>query len=183
MKARWVVEYGPEFAQSKRACRLRIGEFRLGVRLRAIKLNLERDPFLYSESYADDTQRVIETQDYMDDGFVLTAFVKLCAGFVARIMWIEMRDLPQTTRMATTSPEARRSQEGNQRAIPAPNLPEFHRRRGIRERELRGHSERHGVGPNVSLSVPSCFSAMSRYCRPRSSPSRPSSPARACTGA
>lgn len=92
MKRRWVVQYGPEYPESKRACRASPG--RLKLHLAAIELNLERDPFGYSEPFEDESHRVIETTDYFNDGFVLTAFVRLCEGFIAQIMWVDMRPLP-----------------------------------------------------------------------------------------
>lgn len=94
MKRRWVVQYGPDYAESKRGCRGRASPERLKLHLAAIELNLKRDPFDYSEPFDDESHRIIETTDYFNDGFVLTAFVRLCEGFVAEIMWIDMRPLP-----------------------------------------------------------------------------------------
>lgn len=93
MKRRWVVQDGPEFAGSRDVCRGRVTPARLKLHLDAVRLNLERDPFEYSAPFSDEAHRVIETRDYFNDGFVLTAYVRLCQGFVAQIMWIDIRPL------------------------------------------------------------------------------------------
>lgn len=92
MLARWTVRHGPEFARSKSACR--VPPQRLDLSLKAIELSLERDPFLFSQAFADDAHRVIQTKDDFEDGFILTAFVVLYTKRVAEIKWIETHPLP-----------------------------------------------------------------------------------------
>jgi hypothetical protein len=89
---RWVVKHGPEFERSKSACD--IPPDRLRLHLDALELDLERDPLRYSEPFADDSRRVIETTDYAGEGFVLTAYVALYEDFTAEIKWIEKTPLP-----------------------------------------------------------------------------------------
>jgi hypothetical protein len=95
MQARWQVTYGPEFEESKKACKM--SPKRLKLHLTGIELSLERDPFLYSEAYGDELHRVIDTRDYFRDegGVVLSAFVVLNRSvFVAEIKWIDVGPLP-----------------------------------------------------------------------------------------
>jgi hypothetical protein len=89
---RWVVKYGPEFEDSKRACG--VPADRLKLHLDAFRLDLEREPLRYSQPFADEARRVIETTDYTGDGFVLTAYVVLYDDFTAEIKWIEKTPLP-----------------------------------------------------------------------------------------
>ncbi len=91
MLRRWVVTYGPEFDSSKRACD--VPPDRLRLHLEAFELDLERDPLRYSEPFAGESRRVIETTDYTGDGFVLTAYVVLYGNFTAEIKWIEKTPL------------------------------------------------------------------------------------------
>jgi hypothetical protein len=90
--ARWTVRYGPEFARSKSTCH--VSPQRLDLSLKAIELSLERDPFRFSQAFADDAHRVIQTKDDFEDGFILTAFVVLYTKRVAEIKWIETHPLP-----------------------------------------------------------------------------------------
>lgn len=94
MKPRWAVEYGPQFAESQKECVRRVGRHRLQLHLDAIELSLERDPVMYSESFGD-SHVVIETEDHFEDGFVVTAYVRLCQRFVVEIMWIAIRSLDE----------------------------------------------------------------------------------------
>jgi hypothetical protein len=89
---RWVVKHGPEFENSRDVCD--IPPDRLRLHLDALELDLERDPLRYSEPFAGDSRRVIETTDYTGDGFVLTAYVVLYENFIAEIKWIEKTSLP-----------------------------------------------------------------------------------------
>ena len=58
-------------------------------------MSLEREPLRFSTAFADEAHRVIQTTDYTEDGFVLTAFVVLYERFVAEIKWIEVHPLPE----------------------------------------------------------------------------------------
>jgi hypothetical protein len=89
---RWVVKHGPEFDGSKHACD--VPPDRLKLHLDAFELDLERDPLRYSQPFAGESRRVIETTDYTGDGFVLTAYVVLYQDFTAEIKWIEKTPLP-----------------------------------------------------------------------------------------
>ena len=93
MLRRWVVKHGPEFADSKRACD--VLPDRLKLHLDAVELDLERDPLRYSEAFAEDSRRVIETRDDFGEGFILTAYVVLYENFTAELKWIETRPLPE----------------------------------------------------------------------------------------
>jgi hypothetical protein len=90
---RWAVQYGPEFAESRAACSVPVE--RLEGHLKAIRLSLERDPLRYSTPFVNEARRVIETTDYTEPGFVLTAFVVLYDPFIAEVKWIEARPLPE----------------------------------------------------------------------------------------
>lgn len=93
MLARWTVTHGPQFADSKRRCRASTA--RLDLHLAAVKLKLERDPFQFSEAFIDDDHRVVETHDYITDGYAMSAFVVLdLEHLVAEIKWIEISSLP-----------------------------------------------------------------------------------------
>lgn len=93
MLRRWTVSFGPEFAESKKACRASPG--RMKLHLAALELNLERDPFHNSEAYGEPTHRVMETRDHFDDGFVLSAFIVIdVEHFDVEVKWIDMRPLP-----------------------------------------------------------------------------------------
>ncbi len=96
MLARWTVRYGPEFEESKRACRGQVSPGRLKLHLAAMELNLERDPLTYTHQFLPENgaYRVLETKDYFGDGFILTAYVVLREGLIAEVMWIDMRALP-----------------------------------------------------------------------------------------
>lgn len=92
MLVRWTVAYGPEFEQCKRRWRLRRPRF--DMHLAAIRLNLERDPYRYSTPFLSQNDRVIESVDYVDDGFIMTAFVKLDPSrLVVEIKWVELRPI------------------------------------------------------------------------------------------
>ncbi|HYM54160.1 MAG TPA: hypothetical protein VES97_02275 [Solirubrobacteraceae bacterium] len=87
------MKHGPEFANSKRACD--VPPDRLTLHLNAAELNLERDPLRYSEAFADEARRVIETRDEVGKGFIFTAYVVLYEDFTAELKWIETRPLPE----------------------------------------------------------------------------------------
>lgn len=93
MLRRWTVRYGPEFSESRAACG--VESYRLDEHLKAIGLSLERDPLRYSTAFVNEARRTIETIDYTDPGFVLTAFIVLYDPFVAEVKWIETRPLPE----------------------------------------------------------------------------------------
>lgn len=70
---------------------------RLRLHLTAIELNLERDPYMYSEAFSDDRHRVLDTRDYFrhDRGRAVSAFVLLHPERLeAEIQWIEVGALP-----------------------------------------------------------------------------------------
>jgi hypothetical protein len=91
--AKWRVEFGPEFDECQKKWRLRRARF--DMHLAAIRLNLERDPFHYSTPFLSDEYRVIESVEYVNDGFIMTAYVRLDPKrFVAEIMWVELRTIP-----------------------------------------------------------------------------------------
>jgi hypothetical protein len=90
---RWVVKRGPQFAESKDACF--VSAQRLNLHLEAVELDLERDPLRYSAAFGEDSRRVIQSRDYVDDGFVLTVYAVLYDDFVAEIKWIETHPLPE----------------------------------------------------------------------------------------
>ncbi len=95
MQARWTVTYGPHFEESRKACKMSLKRLRL--HLTALELNLERDPFKYSEPFSDENHRVLDTHDYFqhEGGAVLSAFVLLHpGGLEAEIQWIEAGPLP-----------------------------------------------------------------------------------------
>lgn len=95
MQARWTVIRGPEFAASTKACAM--SPKRLSMHLTAIELNLERDPFSYSEAYSDESHRVLDTHDYFvhDGGACLTAFIVVhTKRLEVEISWIEAGSLP-----------------------------------------------------------------------------------------
>lgn len=91
MLARWTVEDGPELAESLDACN--VPEDRLELHLRAFRLRLERNPFIYSEPFAGHSRRVLETIDLTGEGFRLTGYAVLHEGLIARLMWIEAHPL------------------------------------------------------------------------------------------
>jgi hypothetical protein len=91
----WTVKYGPEFEQSKAACG--VSSAYLERHLKAIRLTLERDPVGATTPFLDDAHGVIETADYVGEGFILTAFVVLYKSFVVEIKWVETRPLPEDT--------------------------------------------------------------------------------------
>jgi hypothetical protein len=93
MLRRWTVRYGPEFAEAKRACE--VAPDRLKLHLDAAELGLERDPFRYSEPFAEDSRRIIETRDEVGDGFIFTAYAVLYDDFTVELKWIETRPLPE----------------------------------------------------------------------------------------
>lgn len=93
MQRRWTVKEGPEFDASLRACE--VPPERLKLHLDAFKLNLEWDPFLYSHPFDGDSRRAMQTNDYVGDGFILTAYVVLYKDFVVEIKWIEASPLPE----------------------------------------------------------------------------------------
>jgi hypothetical protein len=91
--AKWRVELAPEFDECKKTWRSRRARF--DMHLAAIRLNLERDPFHYSTPFLTDGYRVIESVEYVNDGFIMTAYVRLHPDrFVAEIMWVELRTIP-----------------------------------------------------------------------------------------
>lgn len=93
MLARWSVTYGPEFEECRRKWRLRAPRF--DMHLAAIRLGLERDPYRCSTPFASENHRVIESVDYVTDGFVMTAFVLLSPDrWEAEVKWVELRELP-----------------------------------------------------------------------------------------
>jgi hypothetical protein len=93
MQARWTVSYGPQFAECKKKWRLRRARF--DMHLAAIRLGLERDPYRLSTPFMSENDRVIESNDYVDDGFIMTAFVQLDPNrFNAEVKWVELRPLP-----------------------------------------------------------------------------------------
>jgi hypothetical protein len=71
---------------------------RLRLHLTAIELNLERDPFMYSEAFGDEFHRTLDTRDYFrhEGGRALSAFVVLYPKLrEAQIQWIEVGALPE----------------------------------------------------------------------------------------
>lgn len=95
MLARWTVIHGPQFAESKKACTMTTK--RLNMHVAAIELNLERDPFKYSEPYSDERHRVLDTHDYFthEMGTCVTAFVTIhLERREVEINWIETGALP-----------------------------------------------------------------------------------------
>lgn len=102
MLARWTIEYGLEFAESKRNCKM--SGSRLALHLAGLVLHLERDPYRYSEPYGDENHRAMDTADYFRDegGAVLSAFVTLRPEeFVAVIQWIAAGPLPSASNEPT----------------------------------------------------------------------------------
>lgn len=93
MQRRWTIKEGPEFDQSVEACG--IPPERLQVHIAGFKKNLEWDPFLYSTPFKDDAHVATQTNDYVGDGFVLTAYVVLFKNFTAEIKWIEATPRPE----------------------------------------------------------------------------------------
>jgi hypothetical protein len=91
---RWEVGYGPQFRESVDQCD--VAPDRLELHLRAFRLGLERDPFMYSESFGEDARRVLETTDFAG-GFVLTAYAVLYEDCKAKLMWVEAHPLPEAT--------------------------------------------------------------------------------------
>ena len=93
MLARWTVSYGPQFAECKKKWRARQAQF--DMHLAAIRLGLERDPYRYSTPFLSENDRVIESDDHVDDGFIMTAFVQLNPDTLgAEVKWVELRPLP-----------------------------------------------------------------------------------------
>jgi hypothetical protein len=92
MLARWTVSYGPEFAECKRKWRQR--QARFDMHRAAIRLGLERDPYRYSTPFLSENDRVVESEEYVDDGFVMTAFVQLDPNSLSAVVkWVELRPL------------------------------------------------------------------------------------------
>ena|SRR2546422_4153965 len=92
MQRRWTVREGPEFTESVEKCD--VPRERLELHIAAFKKNLEWDPFLYSTPFIDDAHVAMQTNDYVGDGFVLTAYVVLYKDLTAEIKWIEATPLP-----------------------------------------------------------------------------------------
>jgi hypothetical protein len=87
VQRQWIVTEGPEFAESLDACGIDRG--RLMLHVDAFRKALSWDPFLYSEPFDGDSRVAMQTNDYVGDGFVLTAYVVLYDNFTAEIKWIE----------------------------------------------------------------------------------------------
>jgi hypothetical protein len=96
MQARWTVTYGPQFADSKKACKM--SKSRFDLHFAALKLELERDPFRYSEPYLDELHRAMDTHDFFvhEGGAALSAYVVLDPDQLeAEIQWVEAGPLPK----------------------------------------------------------------------------------------
>jgi hypothetical protein len=93
MQRQWTVTEGQEFAQSVEACE--IDQERLALHIDAFKRALSWDPFLYSQPFDGDSRIAMQTNDYVGDGFVLTAYVVLYENFTAEIKWIEASSAPE----------------------------------------------------------------------------------------
>lgn len=87
MQRQWTVKEGPEFAEGLEACG--VNPERLALHVDAFKRALSWDPFLYSQPFDGDSRVAMQTNDYVGDGFVLTAYVVLYKDFTAEIKWIE----------------------------------------------------------------------------------------------
>jgi hypothetical protein len=92
VQRRWEVDFGPQFAESKERCGM--AHERLALHVNAFKLDLERDPFMYSEPFGDDARRVLQTTDFAE-GVVVTAYAILYEDCTARLMWVEAHALPE----------------------------------------------------------------------------------------
>jgi len=94
MQRRWQIKEGPEFEQSVGECG--ISPEILAHHLSAFRVSLEWDPFLYSRPFdvKTDSRRVMQTNSYVGEGFVLTAYVVLYENFTVEIKWIEASPLP-----------------------------------------------------------------------------------------
>jgi hypothetical protein len=67
---------------------------RIKFHLAAIELAIERDPMRYSEPFGDELHRIFESNDFIDDGRTVTAFVVLePKRFNGEIKWVESRPL------------------------------------------------------------------------------------------
>jgi hypothetical protein len=95
MQRRWTIKEGPEFDRSVVECDLPPEILQLHVS--AFKRALEWDPFLYSRPFdvKPASRRVMQTNSYVGDGFVLTAYVVLYENFTVEIKWIEASPLPK----------------------------------------------------------------------------------------
>lgn len=90
MLRRWEVRLGGELEESRAACDAE--DERIELALNAFKLGLERDPFRYSEAFADDSRRVMQARDDYA-GVMFTAYALLYNGCVAELKWIEAHPL------------------------------------------------------------------------------------------
>jgi hypothetical protein len=90
MLRRWEVRLGGELAESRAACD--VDEERIELALDAFKLGLERDPFRYSEAFADESRRVMQVRDDYA-GVMFTAYVVLYDGCVSELKWIDANPL------------------------------------------------------------------------------------------
>ncbi len=64
------------------------------MHLAAIRFDLARDPLYCSEPFAEESKRLIRTEDRVNDGWVMTAFFRTLKGYVVEIMWISIGPLP-----------------------------------------------------------------------------------------
>jgi hypothetical protein len=87
VQQQWTVTEGPDFAKSLDACG--IARDRLNLHVDSFKMALSWDPFLYSTPFDGESRVAIQTNDYVGDGCVLTAYVYLYEGCKAEIKWIE----------------------------------------------------------------------------------------------
>ncbi len=92
MQKPWKIKEGPEYDRSVSECD--VPTERLDLHLSAFRLNLEWDPFLNSHIFEGESRRLLQTNDYVGDGFVLTAYYVLYKDFTVEIKWIEASSLP-----------------------------------------------------------------------------------------
>ncbi len=92
MQRPWTIKEGPEYAKSVDECG--VPDERLQVHLAAIRCGLRWDPWLHSHPFDGDARRVIRTNDYVGEGFTLSAYYVLYNNFTLEIKWIEASPLP-----------------------------------------------------------------------------------------
>jgi hypothetical protein len=94
MLARFRVERGPKFDESAAAIRRKkISPARLKLAIANAEVNFERDPFLYSEAFTDESHRVLASEDYAA-GYLFYIYATIDADqFVVTMQWVDVAPL------------------------------------------------------------------------------------------